>query len=135
MGDLNGPLGGTTSKDRSELYMAEEPDEPEINHEETNATQNNETKSTQHERTRLLELANNIQAQVTQIQKYLTETNQPNPRFEASSPAINWDGADDIRSACLENLTQLQDLLMTPRELLQSQTVCWYSNCTQIQSY
>lgn len=118
MGDINGPFGGTTSKDRSELYMAEDADE----HENENET------------SRLLELANSIQAQVAQIQKYLTETKQANPWFEASSPLVDWErrpDVDDLRSACLENLTQLQDLLMTPRELLHSQTVS--HNCYKTQ--
>ena len=108
---INGTLGGTTSKDRSELYMVEEAEE-----------------KTNEEPSRLLDLANAIQAQVAQIQKYLTATNQPNPRFEASSPLVNWDGIDDTRSACLENLTQLQDSLMTPREMLHSQTVSQITN-------
>lgn len=78
---------------------------------------------TETETSTLLELANTIQAQVTQIQKYLTETRQHNPRFEATSPAIEWDGIDDTRSDCLENLTQLTDMLMTPKEILHTQAV------------
>ena len=49
---INGPLGGTTSKDRSELYLVEEAEE-----------------KTNEEPSRLLDLANAIQAQVAQIQE------------------------------------------------------------------
>jgi hypothetical protein len=112
MGDMNGPPDFSISKERAEEYMADEP-EPEA---ESRAEEELET-------SRLLELANSIQAQVSQIQQYLTKTKQPNPRFEADTPLTDWDGIDDTRSACLENLTQLQDLLMTPREILHTQAV------------
>ena len=117
MGEPNGHLEGfsSVSKEQSELYMAEsEADLDESKEAETEV----ET-----ETSRLLELANTIQAQVTQIQKYLTETKQPNPRFEATEPLIDWEGIDDTRSDCIENLAQLTDLLMTPREALHSQAV------------
>jgi hypothetical protein len=114
MGDMNGPPDFSISKERAEEYMADEP-EPEA---EAKPEEELET-------SRLLELANSIQAQVSQIQQYLTKTNQPNPQFEADTPLTNWDGdgIDDTRSACLENLAQLQDLLMTPREILHTQAV------------
>ena len=75
------------------------------------------------ETSKLLQLANTIQAQVSEIQKHLTETKQSDPEFDGQVETTDWDGIDDTRSAALENLTQLQDLLMTPRELLQSRWV------------
>ena len=119
---------------RSEEYMADDP-EPDPGHEhklepepgigpEHKPEPEPEPKVEQEFKTsKLLELASSIQAQVSQIQKHLTKTNQSNPQFESSSPLTNWDGIDDTRSACLENLTQLQDLLMTPREILHTQAV------------
>lgn len=119
MGEPNGRLDGfSVSKDRSEEYMAEsEADLDEPKEMQVSA-----------ETSRLLELANTIQAQVTQIQEYLTKTKQPNPRFEATEPLVNWKGIDDTRSDCIEALAQLTDMLMTPRETLHSQAVCW-SHC------
>ncbi|KAK3681913.1 hypothetical protein LTR37_020756 [Vermiconidia calcicola] len=70
------------------------------------------------EMSRLLELANAIQAQVTEMQKHLTETGQPDPSFDGQTKATDYKGIDDTRSAVLENLTHLQELLMTPQELL-----------------
>ena len=99
--DLSQPLNGSITKESSEGHMVDGDSET----------------------TRLLKLANNIQAQVTEIQKYLTQTNQPNPSFEGQSQPVNFEGVDDTRSAVLENLTELQDLLSTPRELLHAQTV------------
>ena len=75
------------------------------------------------ETSKLLQLANTIQAQVSEIQKHLMETKQSDPEFDGQVETTDWDGTDDTRSAALENLTQLQDLLMTPRELLQSRWV------------
>ena len=72
---------------------------------------------------RLLELANSIQVQVTEIQKHLTETGQPGPDFDASSPPTDFGGIYDSRDSVLENLSELQDLLLTPRELLHTQCV------------
>jgi hypothetical protein len=123
MGEPNGSNleGFSVSKDRSELYMAEsEADVDEAKGVET---------ETETETSRLLELANTIQTQVAQIQKHLTETKQPNPRFEATEPLIDWDGVDDTRSDCIENLVQLTDLLMTPREVLHSQAVIITCTC------
>ena len=72
---------------------------------------------------RLLELANAIQAQVAEIQKHLSETGQPNPSFDGKAEKVDFGSLDDTRIATLENLTQLQDLLYTPFELLQSKAV------------
>ena len=71
----------------------------------------------------LLNLANNIQSQVAKIQKYLTETGQPDPSFDGQAQPTDWHGVDDTRSAVLQNLVELQDLLSTPAELLQTVTV------------
>ena len=76
------------------------------------------------EMSRLLELANAIQAQVTEMQKHLTETGQPDPSFDGQTKATDYKGIDDTRSAVLENLTHLQELLMTPQELLFTPAVC-----------
>ena len=74
-------------------------------------------------KSRLLELAEKIQAQVKDIQNYLNETEQPNPSFEGTAKKVEFSGVDDTRSACIESLTELQDLLLTPKELLHAQAV------------
>jgi hypothetical protein len=75
------------------------------------------------EKTKLLELANKIKEQVTEIQNYLEESNQPNPSFTSTDEPVNYDGIDDIRAEALHNLMELQELLYTPKELLHSQNV------------
>lgn len=96
---MSQPLNGSISKEQSELHMAEE------------------------ESSRLLDLANTIQAQVTEIQKYLTNTQQPDPSFEGGGQSVDFNGVDDTRSSVLEKLTELKDLLLTPLELLRLQAV------------
>ena len=97
--DMSQPLNGSISKEQSELHMAEE------------------------ESSRLLDLANTIQAQVADLQKYLTNSQQPNPSFEGKGTTVDFKGIDDTRSSVLESLTELQDLLLTPKELLRLQAV------------
>ena len=75
------------------------------------------------EPSRLLELANAVQSHVVTLQKYLADCGQAEPSFDAQRPTPDFEGIDDIRSLILEDLAELQDLLMTPRELLQSRPV------------
>ncbi len=72
---------------------------------------------------RLLELVNTLQTQIQSVQEYLTETNQRDPSFVGTETPTDYDGIDDTRGAALENLLELQELLMTPREILVAQTV------------
>ena len=99
MDDISQPLNGSISKEQSELHMVDE------------------------EPSRLLDLVNAIQTQVAEIQKHLTRTEQPNPSFDCQAKAIDFEGVEDTRSSVLDNLIELQDLLMTPRELLHVQAV------------
>jgi Mg2+ and Co2+ transporter CorA len=72
----------------------------------------------------LLKLVEKIQQQVTEIQNYLTETSQPDPSFIGTQPPTKWtDAIDDTRSETLHNIIELQELLMTPKELLHTQSV------------
>ena len=78
---------------------------------------------------RLVELANSIQKQVFEVQEHLTATGQGDPSFDGQVQPTDFEGVDETRSAVLENLTELQDLLSTPRELLRAQMVSkWIVN-------
>lgn len=71
------------------------------------------------ETSNLLRMLDTIQNQVTAIHKYLLESGQPEPRFDASAPNIDYTGVEEVRAATLDNLLHLRDLLSTPREILQ----------------
>jgi hypothetical protein len=72
----------------------------------------------------LIKLMETIQQQVTELQNYLTESEQPDPTFLGTQPPTKWtDAIDDTRSEALHNIIELQELLMTPKELLHSQSV------------
>lgn len=72
---------------------------------------------------KLLQLANDIHNQVTEIQKYLEKTEQPDPCFEGDAQPVDFAGIEDTRSQALENLTELTELLLKPSELLHTKTV------------
>lgn len=72
---------------------------------------------------RLLELANAIQDQVTAIHKHLAATEQEDPTFDSQVPETDYEGIDDTRALAIENLTRLHDLLSTSREILQNKAV------------
>ncbi|KAF4626661.1 hypothetical protein G7Y89_g11497 [Cudoniella acicularis] len=67
---------------------------------------------------RLVKLANTIQAQVLAIHSHLATSRQADPPFDGQAPDTSYDGIDDIKASALENLTELHDLLST-REILQ----------------
>ena len=68
----------------------------------------------------LLALAGTIQSHTTQIHDYLKATGQPDPSFDVSSPDVDFKGVEDVRMKVLEALIELQELLLTPKELLRS---------------
>ena len=71
----------------------------------------------------LLALAATIQSHTTQIHEYLEATRQADPSFDVRSPDVDFKGVEDVRLKVLEALIELQELLLTPRELLRSITV------------
>lgn len=77
---------------------------------------------------RLLQLVDALRSHVQSIQEHLTNTSQLDPGFVCTPTRTDYDAVDDTRIAALENLLELQDLLMTPRELLVAQAVRSYLN-------
>ncbi|KAK3613592.1 hypothetical protein LTR56_027789 [Elasticomyces elasticus] len=67
---------------------------------------------------RLLDLTSILQAHVATIHNHLLSTNQPEPSFSIKTPDPDFTGIEPTRFAALEALTDLRDLLSTPRELL-----------------
>jgi hypothetical protein len=70
----------------------------------------------------ILDLAITIQSQVLKIHEHLEASGNGGPTFDGQAPDIEFDGVNDTRTAALENLTELIDLLSTPREILQQKT-------------
>lgn len=75
----------------------------------------------------LLDLAARISTGVETIQAHLDATHQPSPLFDATYPAVDLKGVDDARNAVLDLAIELQELLMTPKEILLAQTVGVFS--------
>lgn len=71
----------------------------------------------------LLALAATIQSHTTQIHEHLKANGQADPSFDAGSLDVDFKGVEDVRLNVLEALIELQELLLTPRELLRSITV------------
>ena len=71
---------------------------------------------------RLISLANTIQAKVLAIHNHLVSSGQTDPTFDGQVPNTDYSGIDDTRAAVLESLTELHDLLSTPREILQDKS-------------
>lgn len=69
---------------------------------------------------RLLDLANSLHARIAEIQKHLSDTGKLDPTFDGQEEPTDWTDIDDTRAAALEDLTELRDLLSTPRELVYS---------------
>ena len=72
----------------------------------------------------LLALAATIQSHTTQIHEHLKATGQADPSFNVATPDVDFKGVEDVRSKVLEALIELQELLLTPSELLRSVMVC-----------
>ena len=77
--------------------------------------------------TRLWELSYTVGVQVSEIQRCLLESGQQHLTFEGRAKPTDFSGIEDVRSAVLENLTELQELLLTPQELLHAYAVGTYN--------
>ncbi|KAK4497294.1 hypothetical protein PRZ48_011744 [Zasmidium cellare] len=70
----------------------------------------------------LIELANTIQTQVTEFQKLLAASGQPDPSLDLDAPSPDFAAAglhaQDVRSKLLDQIDELHDLLLTPQEML-----------------
>lgn len=117
-GAMPNGIGKPAQKDKTDVKLAKGILQPST--EEVTASSVENAFS---ERGRLLKLANSIQVQVSEIQKYLTETNQPDPSFDGQAKLVDFSGVDDVRSDALEKITELQDLLYTPHEMLSTKAV------------
>jgi hypothetical protein len=71
----------------------------------------------------LIDLADRIQSAVQQLQTHLTTTLQSDPNLLNTTSVVDWTDADDTRCAVLEDILELQELLMTPKEVLLKETV------------
>lgn len=78
---------------------------------------------------RLLTLTLKIHSRVHDIETYLSATSQPNLNFIGSAPSVDFSCIDDVRSAVLEDILELQELLMTPREVLVKENVSFDEDC------
>lgn len=72
----------------------------------------------------LLALAATIQSHTTQIHEHLKANGQADPSFDVGSPDVDFKSVEHVRLKVLEALIELQELLLTPRELLRSIMVC-----------
>lgn len=69
------------------------------------------------EKSHLLHLLETVQLEVTAVHDYLVAADQPQPVFDGPEP--DYSGIDGTRVSALEALTELRDLILTLRELLQ----------------
>lgn len=70
----------------------------------------------------LVNLANTIQSQVLVIHNHLAKYGQADPSFDGQAPETSYSGIDETRASVLEALTELHDLLSTPREILRDKS-------------
>jgi hypothetical protein len=71
---------------------------------------------------RLVSLASTIQAKVLEIHNHLESSGQADPSFDSQVPYTNYSGIDDTRASVLDSLTELQDLLSTPQDILKDRS-------------
>jgi hypothetical protein len=74
--------------------------------------------------TRIQELATLISTNTEKINQHLISTNQPTPSFDAGSPDLDLPhDVQALRELVIEASSELQELLMGPKELLMSNSV------------
>jgi O6-methylguanine-DNA--protein-cysteine methyltransferase len=71
---------------------------------------------------RLVSLASTIQAKVLEIHNHLVSSGQTDPSFDSQVPYTNYSSINDTRASVLDCLTELQDLLSTPQEILKDRS-------------